>query len=88
MKLIEDIDYVFGLEVKRDRERKKLKLSQETYLRKVLERFGMTNCCPTTCLVIPNATMEAHERLAVDFLYSLVVGLVIYLAMGLDQTWR
>jgi hypothetical protein len=36
MKPRRDIDYVFGLKVKRDRELKKLELSEETYARKVL----------------------------------------------------
>lgn len=68
MKPIGDIDYLLGLKFKRDRERKKLKLSQETYARKVLEKFGMTDYCPTTCVVTPSATVEAHKGPAADFL--------------------
>jgi hypothetical protein len=44
MKLIKNIDYVLRLKVERDRGRKKLELSQETYARRVLEQFGMTDC--------------------------------------------
>lgn len=68
--------------VERDREHKKLKLTQETYARKVLEKVEVTNCCPTTCLVISNTTLNAHEGPVVDFQYSQVVGLIMYLAMG------
>lgn len=35
MKPIGDINYVLGLKVKKNRERKELKLSQETYAKKV-----------------------------------------------------
>lgn len=56
MKPIRDIDYVLGLKVEKDKEHKKLKLSQETYAKRVLEWFGMTNYRPTICLVTPNAT--------------------------------
>lgn len=70
MKPIGDIDYVLRLKVKRDREHEKLKLSQETYGRKVLEKFGMKDCWPTTCLVIPSAILEAHKGPAADFPYS------------------
>ena len=34
---------ILGIEIKWDRKRKLLYLSQELYLRKVLERFGMSN---------------------------------------------
>jgi hypothetical protein len=53
MKPIGDIDYVLGLKVERNRSCRELKLSQETYARKVLERFGMIDCQPTTYPVPP-----------------------------------
>jgi hypothetical protein len=81
MKPIRDIDYVLGLEVKRYTEHKILKISQETYAKKVLERFGMIDCCPFTCPVTPSAILEAHEGPAVDFPCSRVVGLIMNLAM-------
>ena len=34
---------ILGIEIKRDRKKKLLYLSEELYLRKVLERFGMSN---------------------------------------------
>lgn len=59
----------------------RFKPSQETYAKKVLERFGMTNCQPTTCPITPNTTLQAHKGTIVDFLYSQVVGSIMYLAM-------
>jgi hypothetical protein len=44
MKPIGDIDYVLGLKVERNRGIKELRLSQETYAKKVLDRFGMADC--------------------------------------------
>lgn len=70
IKPIGDLDYVLGLKVERDRERKKFKLSQEIYARKVLKRFEMTNCHPIACLVSPSASFEVHKGLVVDFPYS------------------
>lgn len=70
MKPIGDIDNVFGLKVKQDRVHKKLKLSQEKYAKKFLERFGMMDCCPTTYPVIPNTSWKVHKGLVVDFPYS------------------
>lgn len=68
MQPIRDIDYVLELKVERDREHKNLKLSQETYAKRVLERFGMTDYCPTACLVASNATLKVHEGPAAKFL--------------------
>lgn len=67
--------------VERDKEHKKLKLSEETYARRILEWFGMTVCPPTVCLIVPSATLKAHEGPSADFLYSHAVGLVMYLAI-------
>jgi hypothetical protein len=77
-----DIDYVLGLKVERIKSCRELKLSQEMYARKVLERFTMTDCQPTTCPVAPNTTLEVHKRMTIDFPYSQAVGLIMYLAMG------
>lgn len=82
MKLTRDIKYVLGLKVERNRECKKLKLSEERYTKKILERFGILECHPTTCPVTSNAILEVHQGPATNFLYSQAVGLVMYLAMG------
>ena len=43
-----DIDYMLGLQIKRDRNERKLSISQPNYLENVLERFNMTNCNPVS----------------------------------------
>lgn len=82
MKPIGDIDYVLGLKVERNRGCRELKLSQDAYAKKVLERFGMTNCQPTSCLVAPSTTLEVHKGIVVDFLYFQAVGSIMFLVMG------
>lgn len=77
-----DIDYVLGLKVESNRKRREIKFSQETYAKKVLERFRMTNCQPTTCPVAPSTTLETHKGTTLDFPYSQAVGSIMYLAMG------
>lgn len=44
MKDMGDAAYVLGVKIHRDRSGKLLGLSQETYLKKVLEQFQMSNC--------------------------------------------
>ena len=41
-----EIDYLLGLLIKRDRNERKLSISQPCYLENILERFNMTSCNP------------------------------------------
>uniref|UniRef100_A0A2N9FDK1 Integrase catalytic domain-containing protein n=1 Tax=Fagus sylvatica TaxID=28930 RepID=A0A2N9FDK1_FAGSY len=51
MKDMGEANFVLGVKILRDRSRKFLGLSQETYIRKVLERFHMQDCKPIDTLV-------------------------------------
>ena len=44
MKDMGEAAYILGVKISRDRSKRLLSLSQETYIKKVLERFGMQNC--------------------------------------------
>jgi hypothetical protein len=46
MKDMDEASFALGVKILRDRSRKLLGLSQETYIRKVLERFHMQDCKP------------------------------------------
>ena len=46
MKDMDEASFVLGVKILRDRSRKLLGLSQETYIRKALERFHMQDCKP------------------------------------------
>ncbi|XP_075088620.1 secreted RxLR effector protein 161-like [Nicotiana tabacum] len=39
-----EADYILGVKIQRDRSKKLLSLSQETYIKKMLERFRMNGC--------------------------------------------
>ena len=41
-----DVSLVLGMEVVRDREGKTVTISQETYTKSLLERYGMAKCNP------------------------------------------
>ena len=49
-----------GMEITRDRRRKVISFSQEGYLRRVLQRFGMESCTP---LVVPMESAAKFDRL-------------------------
>ena len=46
MKDMGEADYILGIKILKDRSKKLLGLSQQTYIKKVLECFQMHNCKP------------------------------------------
>src|SRR3954464_4524879 len=44
---------ILGIDIRRDRKKSKLCLSQKAYLRKILEMFGMSNSKPVVTLTNP-----------------------------------
>jgi hypothetical protein len=52
MKDLGEAFYVIGIEIHRDRNQRILKLSQNAYIEKVLERFEMKNCSTSVAPII------------------------------------
>jgi hypothetical protein len=46
MKDMGEADYILGVKIFKDRSKKLLGLSQQTYIKKILERFQMNDCKP------------------------------------------
>ena len=80
---------ILGIEIKRDRKRKLLYLSQGLYLRKVLERFGMSNSKPVTTPMSQQFKLNTSQapKTHDDIIYTEgipyanVVGLVMYVTI-------
>ena len=51
MKDMIETAYILGVKINRDRSRKLLSLSQETYIKRILERFNMSACKPMDTLI-------------------------------------
>lgn len=58
MKDMGEASYILGVKITRDQSRRFLSLSQETYLKKILERFGMQDCKPIDTPVEKNASLS------------------------------
>ncbi|RVW77281.1 Retrovirus-related Pol polyprotein from transposon TNT 1-94 [Vitis vinifera] len=52
MKDLGEASYVLGIKILRDRANEVLKLSQRTYIEKILKRFNMHNCSSTRAPVV------------------------------------
>ena len=46
MKDMGEADFILGVKIRRDRSKKLLTLSQEVYIKEILERFNMSSCNP------------------------------------------
>ena len=60
MKDIGEADYILGVKIFRDRSRKILGLSQQTYVKKVLERFQMSDCKPIDTPIAKNESLSQN----------------------------
>ena len=89
MKDMGEADYILGVKILRDRSKKLLGLSQQTYIKKVLERFQMHNCKPIDTPVAKNVslsldmcpkTKDEKEKMA-RVPYANAVGSLMYAMM-------
>ncbi|WJZ87404.1 hypothetical protein VitviT2T_006786 [Vitis vinifera] len=86
MKDLGEASYVLGIKILRDRANEVLKLSQRTYIEKILKRFNMHNCSSTRAPVVkgdkfsktwcPQNDDEKEEMRTIP--YSSLVGSLMY----------
>jgi hypothetical protein len=78
------VGYFLGINVHRDRPNGKLYLSQEHYLKALLDKYGMSDCkpskvpLPTTFKVVP--AMDEEFQAARNLPYPSIVGSLLYAA--------
>ena len=60
MKDMGEADYILGVKIFRDRLKKILGLSQQTYVKKVLERFQMSDCKPIDTPIAKNESLSQN----------------------------
>ena len=86
MKDMGEADFVLGIKISRDRSKRFLGLSQETYIKKVLERFRMQNSKPidtpiekghTLSLALCPKNNQEKEAMA-NVPYARAVGSLMY----------
>ena len=58
MKDMGEVDYILGIKILKDHSMKCLGLSQQTYIKKVLECFQMHNCKPIDTPVAKNESLS------------------------------
>ena len=90
MKDLGEARIILGLEIIRDRNSRKVWLSQTKYATSVLERFGMGDCRPVTTPMIQcrnndeslDVTQPSEEDSALDVPYRQAIGALMYLMIS------
>ena len=82
MKDLGELKFILGVEVKRDRARRRIEITQEAYINQMLERFGMSKCkAVATPAEGVLSRISAEEGGIVDRNYMCVVGSLLYASM-------
>jgi hypothetical protein len=63
MKDLGEAFYVLGIEIRRDRRKGVLGLSQKSYIEKALKKFNMHKCNPTTAPIVNGVKFEKFQRI-------------------------
>ena len=80
-----EINYCLGMQIKRDRNEKVLKISQKAYLENVLKKFGMQDCKPISTPLESNARFEklADDEKTVNIKeYQAMIGSLTYASIA------
>jgi hypothetical protein len=75
--------FILGMKIRRDREKRKLWLSQEAYIRNVIERSGMQDCKSVSTPLEPGTKLEKHEGVGVRTKeYEALIGSLTYASVA------
>lgn len=77
---------IFGMEIRRDKNARRLWLSQGKYIRKILEKFDMYNAKPVSTPLATHFKLRAHDCPSIDkenesmegIPYASIVGCLMY----------
>ena len=82
MKDLGELKFVLGLEVKRDRSRRRIEINQEAYIAQTLKRFGMSKCkAAATSAEGVLGRISTEDGGMADRDYRCIVGCLLYLSM-------
>ena len=59
-----ETSYVIGMKIDRDRFQEILRLSQETYINKILEKFRMKDCSPGVAPIVKDDNFNLNQCLS------------------------
>ena len=89
MKDMGEAHFILGVQIRRDRAKRQLYLSQAEYIRTILERFGMQDCKPAASPMVTGAKLlrsdsgaEVSSESMANIPYASAVGALMYAALA------
>ena len=85
MKDLGEARFLLGVQIRRDRAKRQLYLSQREYIRTILERFGMQDCKPTASPMATGVQLLKNgtaDEPATSHPYASAVGALMYAALA------
>jgi len=83
MKDLGPVNHMLGIRVKREGSKGTIRLDQEAYIDKILDKFQMTNCSPTSIPLDPGLKLEKPDpEEEIDVPYQQLIGSLNYLAVA------
>jgi hypothetical protein len=80
MKSLGELQWILGMEIKRDRPKRSLEITQVTYINQMLERFGMIDCKPIATPA-EGSLSRIQGKSEVNTEYMSMVGSLLYASM-------
>jgi len=81
MKDLRELDWILGMAIKRNREKRIMEISQTAYIDTVLAKFGMADCAPVLKPMEGILTKMNREDIKPDSEYMKLVGSLLYAAL-------
>eukprot|EP00794_Sanderia_malayensis_P021071 gene21071-biopygen14635 len=81
MKGLGEVHYLLGIQIERDRAKKKMLLHQAKYLSDMLLKYGMQDCKPVSTPQVTGSTLVVNDGAAIDKQkYQVIIGCLTYAA--------
>ena len=81
MKDLKELDWILGMAIKRNREKRVMEISQTAYIDMVLKKFGMAGCKPVLTPMEGTLTKMDGKDVKPDSEYMKLVGSLLYAAL-------
>jgi hypothetical protein len=81
MKDLNELDWILGMAIKRDQEKRVMEISQTAYIDMVLNKFGMADCKPVLTPMQGTLTKTNDKEIKPDSEYMKLVGSLLYAAL-------
>ena len=85
MKDLGELEYFLGIQVARDRTKRRLHIDQSGYINTILERFGMANSNPVSTPIATGTVFQKstpNDQLVDSKFYQRIVGSLMYAMLG------